>query len=154
VTTNDTKPDTGPFLNHEEVLANYDRRLRRAKARVRSDLDPFTDWSRHGYARRALPLPLPGALEPERIPCGSISVEEFRERYECDAYGQSSPVVLQGTTKDWPARESWTLERLERDLGESGYLKVGESDNGNVVRLKVRHEDVNMRVSLLTFMES
>ncbi len=62
-----------------------------------------------------------GALDDiERIPCNSISVETFQERFEVPA----KPVILVGCDQNWPAKKKWTFEELAGRFDSNGGWRV------------------------------
>ncbi|KAI9227489.1 MAG: hypothetical protein DHS80DRAFT_31747 [Piptocephalis tieghemiana] len=113
---------------------HYERKIRHAKQRGRSELDVHA-WSRWGFASRSFWLP-PGRDTVPRVQAGKggMSPRRFSKTYEVPC----RPCVLLGLTQDWPAREQWSRDRLLASFGERMF-KVGEDDEGVMVRLKLKH---------------
>ena len=67
--------------------------------------------------------------EIPRVPAKELSEAEFKEKYFCTA----TPVVIEGGTDSWPARE-WTLETLMDRVGENEVAVREGTDSGDYRR--------------------
>jgi hypothetical protein len=96
------------------------------------DLTSTDSWCKHRYAQREWPARFGWTREPDRINASEWHTEAFRDQYEAT----NTPVLIRGLTDTWPAKSRWQLDALVENYGDV-YFKVGESDSGSSVRLKV-----------------
>ena len=64
----------------------------------------------------------------------NLSEEHFVEIYE----RHNRPVLLAGIADQWEARKRWTMSALLDDLSEIKF-KCGEDDDGDKIRIKMKH---------------
>eukprot|EP00049_Salpingoeca_infusionum_P006253 m.103978 g.103978 ORF g.103978 m.103978 type:complete len:418 (+) comp13248_c0_seq9:455-1708(+) len=119
----------------DERLQRLQRKIEKAKLAGRSELT-LEGWQRYRYAKaRHLCDDLPPINDNiERIDYNTVSKEEFIERFETP----TRPVIIQNCVSQWPAAERWTMENLVLTYG-SDRFKCGEDDDGNNVKLKLKH---------------
>ncbi|KNC98984.1 uncharacterized protein SPPG_05938 [Spizellomyces punctatus DAOM BR117] len=109
----------------------YERKLAKAKAAARSELDSF-GWSKHCFSTRSFLVCSRDCVE--RINYDEVSEEEFIRRFEEPAI----PVVIEGATRTWPAEKRWCPESFLDTYREEKF-KVGEDDDGDPVYLPVKY---------------
>ena len=80
--------------------------------KTRNDLDIQSDFRCH-----------PGDIPIPRVPASDLPVSQFREQY----FRQAKPVIITGTTDNWPARQ-WTVENLMARVGENKVWIRGKTD--------------------------
>lgn len=47
------------------------------------------------------------------------------------------PCIIQGVSKDWPARHNWTFEKLLERFGKSKF-KIGSDHQGKPIQIKLK----------------
>ncbi|KAI8068066.1 hypothetical protein BC940DRAFT_300249 [Gongronella butleri] len=118
---------------HKEPKAHrYQRKINRAKAKVREEIDLFA-WNKWRYAEQDFWID-PYVDTVPRIDCRQVSKQDFIDQYEAP----NIPVVITHVMDDWPANRLWNekdfLARYSKDR-----FKVGEDDNGDNVYMKMKH---------------
>lgn len=115
--------------------ARYHKRIARAKQKEYPRRAP-EQWTAQRCAARGAGASLDGVVDtvPRLDVRTSSAEEEFRERFERPGL----PVILTGGMESWPARRSWTFERLRADFGREK-MKVGEDDDGYPVWVRLKH---------------
>lgn len=113
----------------------YERRIRSAKLRARSELgDSPHSWYSCKYADNFnLSLSTVHDCCP-RIDACQVAYEEFVAEYE----RPYQPVVIQNAQTDWKADENWTLKLLDKKYHNERF-KCGEDDKGCSVKLKMKY---------------
>ncbi|ORX44116.1 Clavaminate synthase-like protein [Hesseltinella vesiculosa] len=116
----------------ESRTNRYERKINRAKSRVREELDLFA-WNKWKYAEQDFWID-PYVDTVHRIDYRKVSKQEFIDQYEAP----NVPVVITHCTDEWPAAKCWNeqafLERYSKDM-----FKVGEDDDGNNVYMKMKY---------------
>ncbi|PIO66772.1 hypothetical protein TELCIR_11501 [Teladorsagia circumcincta] len=75
-----------------------------------------------------------------RIDGSTLSVEEFREKYERPRI----PCMITGLTDTWAAHENWKIDNLVQKYGNATF-KCGESPEAKPVYLKFKYYAEYMR---------
>ncbi|GMT25778.1 hypothetical protein PFISCL1PPCAC_17075 [Pristionchus fissidentatus] len=124
----------------EEYAERRERGLKRKKAaskvddakkNARPELNNF-GWQTLGYAAKFKFPPVVDTIQ--RDDATTLSVEEFREKYEIPGV----PCILRNCARDWQANEKWTVERLGRKYRNQKF-KCGEDDEGYSVKMKMKY---------------
>ncbi|XP_053388650.1 bifunctional arginine demethylase and lysyl-hydroxylase JMJD6-like [Mercenaria mercenaria] len=111
------------------------KRVREAKLKARPELGTDPDgWYKNGY-HETIDLSKSSVKDNvERVDARSITIEEFREKYE-QTY---TPVVITHLQDDWQAGQKWTLDRLSKKYRNQKF-KCGEDDEGYSVKMKMKY---------------
>jgi histone arginine demethylase JMJD6 len=112
--------------------AHHERVISRAKQEIRPTLDIVGGWRRFDYAHTTLPPVIESELD--RVDGRDMDAKLFRKRYIKPA----KPCVISGLMDKWPAMQVWNKEVLLKSH-RSALFKVGESDTGKSVRIKLKH---------------
>ncbi|RKP09981.1 hypothetical protein THASP1DRAFT_10514, partial [Thamnocephalis sphaerospora] len=99
---------------------------------MRVELDAY-GWSKWNYCANNY-WPSEGVDRVPRIDCARVGKQDFVRLYEQPGL----PVAILGCTREWPAAERWTPERLLKHFADSPF-KVGEDDEGDPVRIKFKY---------------
>ncbi|KAI9320067.1 hypothetical protein BX666DRAFT_1831955, partial [Dichotomocladium elegans] len=116
----------------ESKGSRYDRKIRRVKVKVRSELDAFA-WTKWKFSQNDYWICNFVDVLP-RIDYRLTSKEEFIKKYE----EPNLPVIITHLTDQWPAHKRWNEEYFLEHYG-SHLFKVGEDDDENNVYLKMKH---------------
>ncbi|KAG1052209.1 hypothetical protein G6F43_005640 [Rhizopus delemar] len=109
----------------------YDRRIKRVKLKVRSEIDLF-DWQKWKFHRNDYWIDSYLDRVP-RIDYRQVSKKEFIEKYE----SKNVPVVITHVTDQWKANKHWTEEYFMKYY-KSHRFKVGDDDNDDNVYMKMK----------------
>lgn len=121
--------ETGANVGHVQNASggggssSYERKVRRAKRAVRSELSVSRgEWRKHGYASAPALLSTEGLVDGlPRVDGSALTPREFAEQYE----RPRRPCVLTGLCDSWHgARGEWAPDRLLQRLGHCKF-KVG-----------------------------
>ncbi|OON22729.1 JmjC domain protein, partial [Opisthorchis viverrini] len=113
----------------------YERALRSAKAKARSELNSSpSQWWHYGFDKTFDLSPHCFQDSCPRLDATETSLEQFRDEFE----KPSKPVVIVNDQLDWPATKKWTLERLAKKYRNQRF-KCGEDDSGNSVKIKMKY---------------
>ena len=113
--------------------SKYIKKLRKAKAKARSELNPFQGWSQHSFHKLDFEIE-PWKDQVCRIDYRLVTVDEFIERFEKPAI----PVVITHGTDHWDASRLWSFNEMKHKY-RNEKLKVGEDDDGEPVYLGMKH---------------
>ncbi|KAI8141728.1 hypothetical protein BJV82DRAFT_617300 [Fennellomyces sp. T-0311] len=116
----------------ESKGSRYERKIRRAKTKARSELDLFA-WDKWKFHRQDYWISPYVDVVP-RIDARSTSKTQFIEQYE----EPNRPVVITHLTDRWRASTYWDDKYFLENYG-SHLLKIGEDDDDNNVYLKMKH---------------
>ncbi|KAI8377961.1 uncharacterized protein BYT42DRAFT_572326 [Radiomyces spectabilis] len=115
----------------ESKSSRYERKLKKIKLKVRSEIDLF-DWQKWRFHERDYWIS-PFVDVVPRIDYRKMSKSEFIDKYEA----KNVPVVITHATDHWKAA-NWSEEYLLEQYG-SHLFKVGEDDDENNVYMKMKH---------------
>ncbi|ETN75454.1 JmjC domain protein [Necator americanus] len=114
-----------------------ERRVNSAQRRDRPELQKH-GWDVLKLAKNFQLPPLDDKME--RVEGTSITLEEFRRKYEAPRI----PCVITGLTRNWKAHENWTIQKLLKDYPNDSF-KVGEGSSGDTIFLKFKYFAEYMR---------
>ena len=86
-------------------------------------------------ARGPETAPKPGLVWYRPGAFSELSREQFQERY----LKAEKPVIITGLCDRWPAMRNWRLDSLFSGRYRNCRLKVGEDDDGNSIRVKLKY---------------
>ncbi|KAK6041612.1 hypothetical protein COOONC_20884 [Cooperia oncophora] len=109
----------------------YERRLSAAQKKERPELRA-SGWYRLNLAKTFDLPPLKDGIT--RVDGSTLSVEEFREKYEIPR----KPCIITGLTDTWTAHENWKIDKLIELYGDSSF-KCGETLDEKPVFLKFKY---------------
>ncbi|KAK6027905.1 JmjC domain protein, partial [Ostertagia ostertagi] len=115
----------------------YERRVLAAQKRDRPDL-PLSGWHHLNLAKKFDLPPLEDKMP--RVDGSTLSVEEFREKYEQPRI----PCMITGLTETWAAHENWKIDKLLEKYANATF-KCGESPNAKPVYMKFKYYAEYMR---------
>ncbi|KAK6013391.1 hypothetical protein OSTOST_21295, partial [Ostertagia ostertagi] len=102
-----------------------------------SDL-PLSGWHHLNLAKKFDLPPLEDKMP--RVDGSTLSVEEFREKYEQPRI----PCMITGLTETWAAHENWKIDKLLEKYANATF-KCGESPNAKPVYMKFKYYAEYMR---------
>ncbi|XGW27515.1 hypothetical protein V3C99_007821 [Haemonchus contortus] len=111
--------------------SRYERRISDAKRKDRPELIK-PGWSRLNLAKTFSLPPLEDKMP--RVDCSTLTVEEFREKYEQPRV----PCMITGLTKSWKAHNNWKIDNLLQKYGNAMF-KCGENSNSKPILLKMKY---------------
>lgn len=113
----------------------HDRKVMEdAKQRARGDLN-LSEWMKQGYAYHSTCLAESSLGHIAREHARSLTVEDFRQRYEV----ANLPVIIDGCTEGWRAATGvWHPSALYETYRHRKF-KVGEDDEGYPVKIKLKY---------------
>lgn len=113
--------------------------VQRCKKSQRTDIKP-TEWAKFGYAAREEVLERSQVVYDQqtvpvpRVRRADITLEQFFQEYVLT----NTPVIVEGACARWPAMDRWSPEALEERFRHVAF-KVGNSDGGKTLRLKLKY---------------
>ncbi|PFH33283.1 histone lysine demethylase JMJD6a [Besnoitia besnoiti] len=120
----------GEIFRHKKTAD----RVRRAKKYHRKDIGP-SEWGKYKYVDSTICEDSFNIKETlPRIYKTNTSLKDFVEKFEIPC----QPVLLCGWMEGWPAMERWEPRVLERRF-RSARFKVGEKDDGEKIRMKMKY---------------
>ncbi|KFG39662.1 histone lysine demethylase JMJD6a [Toxoplasma gondii p89] len=121
---------SGEFFRHKKTAD----RVRRAKKYHRKDIGP-SEWGKYNYVSSTICEDSFHIKETlPRIYKSETTLKDFVEKFEIPC----KPVLLCGWMDDWPAMHRWEPRELERRF-RSARFKVGEKDDGEKIRMKMKY---------------
>ncbi|CBZ52824.1 hypothetical protein NCLIV_026130 [Neospora caninum Liverpool] len=109
-------------------------RVRRAKKYHRKDISP-SEWGKYNYVNSTICEDSFHIKETiPRIYKHETTLKDFVEKYEIPC----KPVLLCGWMAEWPGMVRWEPRELERRF-RSARFKVGEKDDGEKIRMKMKY---------------
>lgn len=122
--------------DYPELSRRVLKRLNYARYKSREELkDQKKDWSKNKYHATFQDKVLTPMKDTcLRVDSRSLSIEEFREKYEVPKV----PIVLTHVMDEWPASEKWTIKKLSKKFRNQSF-KVGEDNKGHSVKLKMKY---------------
>lgn len=148
------------YIHATSLLDKVREKMDSAKLGHRSGLR-LENWSRYGFHRsfeelqrghvarikeinrRHMECVRAGRKPPQnqvssgidRVHFSELSREQFQERY----LKAEKPVIITGLCDRWPAMRNWRLDSLFSGRYRNCRLKVGEDDDGNSIRVKLKY---------------
>ena len=159
MTSDGTRPGyTSPSGDFKPKRMRPDSRtcdlVRSAKKKHRTDI-PAEAWSRQGYykiwnkAKKSIinacndvdidtvrRVTYKASAKGQRDG-DVVDLKEFVRRFE-QPNGKGKPCVVKGLCDEWPASTKWSLSSLRERFGNE-LLKCGEDDDGNTIKMKLKH---------------
>ncbi|XP_067928916.1 bifunctional arginine demethylase and lysyl-hydroxylase JMJD6-like isoform X2 [Watersipora subatra] len=112
-------------------------RIKEAKEKARPELCKEgidAGWRKFGFAKNFSPSASDVRETIERLDGNKINAKLFIKQYESNYI----PCIITNLMNDWPATETWTLQKLARKYRNQKF-KCGEDDDGYSVKLKMKY---------------
>jgi histone arginine demethylase JMJD6 len=128
-----TKSSIKRRRRHAELKARHEKKIRRAKQKVRSSLDVLSGWRRWAFADRSLPPLCKTLAHLPEVDYRETSTEKFIKHY----IKKERPCMIKHAMDEWPAMSKWSLEYFQREHAHDKF-RVGDNDKGDAVRISMK----------------